>query len=80
MNIKEIKPKVWINIGLVVILLIFVLQNLDTHQVRFLFFRFNLPIFVIILVSFFIGFYTSFFKNAFGKKKEDAKEQEEESR
>lgn len=78
MNIKEIKPKVWINILLITLLLIFILQNLEQHEVKFLFFpSFSLPLFIIIAVSFFIGFYSSYFTGLMRKSRRKSKQEEE---
>lgn len=73
MKITEIKLRVWLNIGLIILLIIFILQNLEQHKVKFLFFpSFELPIFVIIAVSFFIGFYSSYFRSLMKKSKKSS--------
>jgi uncharacterized integral membrane protein len=70
MKLKDIKPKMWINILLIILLLVFILQNLDTHYVKFLFIQFNLPIFVIIAVSFLVGYLTAIFASPGSRKPE----------
>lgn len=69
MKKSKVSFKVWLNIAMIVLLLIFVLQNLEPYNVRFFLLAFSLPIFVIVIVSFLIGFYTSFFMKIFKKEK-----------
>lgn len=54
------------NIVLIIILLLFIGQNLEMVKVRFLFFGFELPLFILIAIVFFIGYYTAI---AFRKRK-----------
>jgi len=70
MNTKNITKG--INISLLVLLLIFVLQNLEATKVKFLFFGFELPLIVLIFIVFFMGFFTavSFRKEGNKDKKE----------
>lgn len=64
---KNISTKQVIDIVLIILLLIFIGQNLESVRVRFLFIGFNLPLVILITLVFFIGFYTA---KAFEKKKE----------
>lgn len=57
MNLQNIKKGV--NITVLLLLLIFVLQNLETTKVKFLFFGFELPLIVLIFIVFFTGFFTA---------------------
>jgi uncharacterized integral membrane protein len=57
MNSKNIKKG--INISVLILLLIFVLQNLEATKVKFLFFGFELPLIVLIFIVFFTGFFTA---------------------
>jgi len=52
-------PKQVADLLLIVLLIIFVAQNIENVKVRFLFFGFELPLIVIIAATFFIGFFTS---------------------
>ncbi len=66
-------PKQVINIILLLLLLIFIVQNVEAVRVKFLFTGFDLPLIIIIVISFFIGFLTS---KAFFSKKTKVKEEE----
>jgi len=68
-------PKQAINIVLLLLMLLFIVQNVDAVKVRFLFFVFDLPLIIIIVLSFFIGFLTS--RAFFSKKKKGKKENED---
>jgi len=59
-------PKQAIDLLFIALLIIFVAQNVESVKVRFLFFRFEMPLIAIIAIIFFIGFFTS---KAFLKKK-----------
>jgi len=61
-------PRQIIDILLLAILIIFVAQNVESVKVRFLFFGFDLPLIVIIAITFFIGFFTS---KVFSRKKKN---------
>ncbi len=63
-----------INLFLLLLLIIFIGQNLETIGVKFLFFQFNLPLIVIILVCLLIGYVSGIF---FGKKKVDQNNHQE---
>jgi uncharacterized integral membrane protein len=52
-------PKLVINIVLIALLLLFIVQNVQSTQVKFLFFGFEIPLIIIIAISFFIGFLTA---------------------
>jgi uncharacterized integral membrane protein len=56
---KNISTKQIIDILLIALLLLFIGQNLEGVRVRFLFFGFELPLFILILIVFFIGYYTA---------------------
>jgi uncharacterized integral membrane protein len=64
---NKLSPKQIVNICLILFLLIFIAQNIDNIPVQLLFFTFQIPLIVIILAVFFIGFYTA---KIFEKKKE----------
>jgi uncharacterized integral membrane protein len=57
------------NLSLLGLLLIFVLQNLENTKVKFLFFGFELPLIILIIIVFFTGYFT-----AVSFKKENKKE------
>ena len=61
----HLSPKQVINIFLLVVLLIFIGQNVHSVSIKFLLWRLEMPVIIIILASFFMGFYTS---RAFSKK------------
>ncbi|MCK9326331.1 MAG: lipopolysaccharide assembly protein LapA domain-containing protein [Bacteroidales bacterium] len=61
-----------IDIVLLVVLLIFIVQNLGSTEVKFLFFKFSMPLIVLIILVFLIGLLTS---RAFSRKKTPAKEE-----
>lgn len=65
---KNISTKQIIDILLIALLLLFIGQNLEGVRVRFLFFGFELPLFILIIIVFFIGYYTA---KTFQKKKND---------
>ncbi len=48
-----------IDIILIILLVVFIVQNADNVKMRFLFFGFDLPLVIIIVITFFIGFLTS---------------------
>lgn len=56
---KKLTTNQIINILLIVILLLFIGQNLDMVKVKFLFFGFELPLFILIAIVFLIGYYTA---------------------
>lgn len=55
----EITTKQAINIVLLVILIIFIGQNVENVRVKFLLFGFEVPLIIIIIVAFVVGFFTS---------------------
>lgn len=57
-----------VDILLLALLIIFVVQNVESVKVQFLFFSFELPLIVIIAITFFIGFFTS---RTFSKEKKN---------
>lgn len=56
---KNLTTRKIIDIFLILMLIIFIAQNLETVMVNFLAFGFQLPLIVLILAVFAIGFYTS---------------------
>jgi uncharacterized integral membrane protein len=56
---KNLTTNQIINILLIVVLLLFIGQNLDMVKVKFLFFGFELPLFILIAIVFLIGYYTA---------------------
>ncbi|MFN3639678.1 MAG: lipopolysaccharide assembly protein LapA domain-containing protein [Flavobacterium sp.] len=56
---KKLTTNQIINILLIVALLLFIGQNLDMVRVKFLFFGFELPLFILIAIVFLIGYYTA---------------------
>jgi len=66
----NLTPKQVLNILLIIALLIFISQNLEMVRVKFLFFRFELPIIILIGLVFFIGFFTAHVFNQNKQKKE----------
>lgn len=69
MNSRNLKKG--INISMLILLLVFVLQNLDVTKVKFLFFGFELPLIVLIFIVFFMGYFT-----AVSFRKEEKKDDE----
>lgn len=67
----NLTPKHVLNIFLIIVLLIFVAQNLEIVRVKFIFFRFELPIIILIGLVFFIGFFTAHVFNRNKQKKEE---------
>lgn len=47
------------NILIIILMLIFALQNLETIRVSLLFFTFEMPLFILIISVFAIGFFTN---------------------
>jgi uncharacterized integral membrane protein len=68
MNSKSIRKA--INISMLILLLIFVLQNLETTKVKFLIFGFELPLIVLIFIVFLTGYFTAISFRKDGKKDE----------
>jgi len=62
---KNISTRQIIDIILLVILLVFIGQNLESVKVKFLMFGFELPLFILIAIVFGIGYYTA---KTFNKK------------
>lgn len=56
---KKASFKKIINILFILIILIFAVQNLESIRVTLLFFSFEMPLFVLIIVLFSIGFFTT---------------------
>jgi uncharacterized integral membrane protein len=56
---KNLATRQIIDIALIILLLIFIGQNLESVKVTFLFLGFELPLFILILIVFFIGYYTA---------------------
>ena len=65
---KNISTRQIIDIVLILLLLIFIGQNLESVKVKILMFGFELPLVILIAAVFFIGFYTA---KSFGKKNKD---------
>jgi uncharacterized integral membrane protein len=76
----HLTPKQVINILLIIVVLIFISQNLEMVRVKFLFFRFELPIIILIGLVFFIGFFTAHVFNQNKQKKEERYLVEKESK
>lgn len=57
-NPKKIGIRQVVDIALIIILLIFIAQNLESINVKFLFLAFELPLIIIIASVFIIGFLT----------------------
>jgi uncharacterized integral membrane protein len=70
---KNLTVKQIIQLSLLVIILIFVMQNLGMVGVRFLFFKFELPLFILIAIMFIAGFYTSRLISSFRDAGKDRK-------
>lgn len=62
-----------INIALILLVIVFIGQNLDSIAVRFLFFEFKVPIIVIILLCLVLGYVSAIF---FGRKGPTNKDQD----
>lgn len=60
-----------INIILIILLLTFTLQNFESVTVKFLFFGFQLPLVILIVIVFFIGFLIAKNLKIFKRKKQD---------
>jgi len=56
---KKINFKQLLNIFIIILMLIFALQNLESIRVSLLFLSFEMPLFVLIIAVFAIGFFTS---------------------
>ncbi len=56
---KKINFKQMFNILLITLLLVFILQNLENIRVKLLLFSFEMPLFILIIVSFSIGFFST---------------------
>jgi uncharacterized integral membrane protein len=65
---KNLTTNQIINIVLIIVMLLFIGQNLEMVKVRFLFFGFELPLFILIAIVFFIGYYTAI---AFRKRRSE---------
>ena len=63
---KNISTRQIIDIVLLILLLIFIGQNLESVKVKFIVFGFEMPLVILIAIVFFIGYYTA---KAFNKNK-----------
>ncbi|PXW12921.1 MULTISPECIES: LapA family protein [Chryseobacterium] len=63
---KNISIRQVIDIALLILLLVFIGQNLENVKVKFTVFSFELPLVILIAIVFFIGFYTA---KSFNRKK-----------
>ncbi len=71
----NLTPKQVLNIFLIIFLLIFIVQNLEVVKVKFLFFGFDLPLIILIVLIFFSGFFTAHvFNKRNNKRSEEQKE------
>ena len=62
----NLTPKQIVSIILLILLIAFVGQNIDNVPINFLAWTFNLPLIILILITFFIGFFT---KTVFANRK-----------
>lgn len=62
---KNLTTRQIVDILLIALLIVFIAQNLDTVTVKFLSFGFQLPIIVLIIAVFALGYYTA---NVFRKR------------
>jgi len=72
----NLTPKQVFDILLLTILIIFIGQNVESVKVKFLFFGLEVPLIIIIVISFLIGFYTS---KVFSRKKKHNQTEETEN-
>ena len=56
---KNLTTRQIVDILLIALLIVFIAQNLDTVMVKFLSFGFQLPIIVLIIAVFALGYYTA---------------------
>lgn len=56
---KNINIKKIIDILMILLLIIFIIQNLESVMVKFMTMKFELPLIVLILAVFALGYYTS---------------------
>ncbi len=56
---KNINIKKMIDILLIILLMVFIIQNLENVMVKFITMQFELPLIVLILAVFALGYYTS---------------------
>ena len=56
---KNISTRQIIDIVLLILLLIFIGQNLESIKVKFIVFGFEMPLVILIAIVFFIGYYTA---------------------
>lgn len=63
----NLTPKQLVNIILLIVLIAFIGQNIDNVPINLLIWTFNLPLIIIILITFFIGFFT---KAVFANRKQ----------
>lgn len=68
---KKLTTPQIIHIALIVLLLIFIGQNLASIAVKFLFFEFNLPLIIIILSSVLFGYVTALLLRKNSQKSEE---------
>ncbi|MBW6492238.1 MAG: DUF1049 domain-containing protein [Lentimicrobium sp.] len=55
---KKLSTRQIVIISLIGLLLLFILQNLEVVRVKFLVFGFQLPLVILIIIVFLIGFFT----------------------
>lgn len=70
----NLTPRQIIDIVLLVILLVFIGQNIESARVKFLFFKFEIPLIILIFIVFFLGFYTS---RVFAGRKKTVEDEED---
>ncbi|MDX9846459.1 MAG: lipopolysaccharide assembly protein LapA domain-containing protein [Tenuifilaceae bacterium] len=71
----NITPKQLLYLFLLVIMVVFVIQNAEAVRFRFLFFGFEMPLIIIIVAAFIIGFFAA---RVFPKRKVNKQEPSEE--
>lgn len=63
------KPKTYVMLAIAVLILIVMLQNLDSVYVQILFWYFSLPLIVLILIATVVGFIIGYFISSVSPKK-----------
>lgn len=75
----NLTPKQALHLFFILLAIVFTAQNIESVKVRFLFFGFEMPLFVLIFSCFFFGFLATrmFFKNKSVQRNELVKKENE---
>ena len=70
-SLRNISWKMWLGLVLILLVLIFITQNLNIVHVNFLAWQLDIPLFILMVIVFVIGFYTAMITGTDKEKKSE---------